>query len=484
MIRRSLLLRILLLAVALSYRISTSAASEAVDSLLYQARDADLRARLLQHAATAHDSLERGEAFYYAGMSYEHAGLADSALACYQRAVELRGDDDELEAYAEALCLRGAGGDGARAVAAMRRRLVRARVSSEGEIATNEGRLGWAWYVAEQPDSALIYLRRNQPRLVDPLSPRYRTWLYRVGVVEFEHGDPSRAMDALVPLAVESRFQDRDVMGMLKKLGDSVRMTGSLQNMLRGRRMSLDTLDRAVINTLGGRRVSFSAADGFPLAGVVFPSRGPGRARAAVLVVPPDEPIEAFDSLAIGLRRAGYALMLLHTRGWGESVAPACPLPETWNGRERDLLDRCTTDVRFALRALAGAARVDTSRYLIIGVGPSAPIAAAAAAQDPRVPALLLVSPEPSPVERGMTRANLLAFRRPVFFEVSGEDGRTLPLVEALYEATDMRASRISESDRLGDRARVFRYDPRALPRITQWLTESWTGTPRRGAAR
>jgi len=417
-------------------------------------------------------------------MSYEHAGLSDSAIACYQRAVELRGADEELEAFAEGLCLRGAPGDGPRAIEVLRRRLARARVSSEGEIAANEGRLGWAWYVAGRPDSALLYLHRNQQRLLDPVSPDHRTWQYRIGVVEFEHGDRNRAMEVLTGLAVASRFQDVEVMRMLKKLGERANVMGPLENMLRGRRRELDELDQAVIDTLRGRRVSFAAGDGFPLGGVAFPAKGPGRARAAILVVPADEPIDAFDSLAVGMRRAGYALLLLHVRGWDGSVGPDCPLPETWRGRERELLDRCAGDVRPALRALAGVARIDTTRYLIIGVGTSVPIAAAAAAQDRRVPALLLVSPAPSPAERGATRAKLVAFGRPVFFEVSGADGRTLPVVEALYRATDERASRISESDRAGDGARVFRYDNRVLPRITQWLAESWSASARRGATR
>lgn len=481
MLKHSLLLRALLLVAALSGRASAAAASDAVQALLYQAQDADLRTRLLEHAAAATDTLERGEAFYYAGMSYQRAGLADSAIACYERAVELRGDNDELEAYADASCLRGAAGDPERAIGVLRRRLARARTSSEGEIAETEGRLGWAWYVAGRSDSALIYLRRSQSRLVDPLHPRHRTWQYRMGVVEFEHGDPSRAMDHLAPLAIDSRFQDRDVMDMLKKLGQRGSVMGPLERMLRDRRKAFDDLDQVVIDTLRGRRLSFHAPDGFPLGGVVFPARGPGRARAVILVVPPDEPVEAFDSLAVGLRRSGYALLLLHVRGWGGSVAPSCPMPETWNGRERELLDRCAADVRPALRALAGEARIDTTRYLIIGVGASAPIAAAAAAQDRRVPALVLVSPDPSPVERGVTRAKLVAFGRPVFFHVAGADGATLPVVEALYQAIDARTSRISESDRLGDGARTFRYDPRVLPRILQWLSESWSAPARRG---
>ena len=481
MSRSILLLRAALLVAALSSRPSTASASEGVESLLYQAQDAALRARLLELAGTAADTLVRGEACYYAGLSYDRAGLADSAIVCYQRAVALRGANEELEAYADALCLRAATGDFERAIAAMRTRLARARVSSEGEVAETEGRLGWAWYVGERPDSALHYLRRNQMRLTDPAYPRHRVWSYRMGVVEFDHGDPARAMDHLSTLAVDSRFQDRDVMDMVKRLGGRSRMMGSIENLLRTRRKTLDEMDQTIIDTLGGRRLSFPAEDGFPLGGVAFPGRGAGRSRAVVVLVPPDEPVDAFDSLTVGLRRSGHAVVLLHLRGWAGSVAPSCPLPETWSGRERELLDRCAEDVRSALRALATVARIDTTRYLIVGVGASAPVAAAAAARDRRVRALLLVSPDPSPVERGVTRAHLVAFGRPVFFEIAGPDGATLPVAEALYEAIDVRSSRISESDRPGDGPRVFRYDPRVLPRILQWLAETWSVPARSG---
>jgi len=456
-------------------------ASEAVEALLYQAANADLRARLLAHAAGAADSLERGEAYYYAGISYQRAGLGDSAIHCYRRAVALRAEAPELEAYADALTLRGGRDDIPSAIEALRVQLAMAKRSSEAEIADTEGRLAWAWYVAERPDSALPLFRSNERRLLDPLNPLQRVWRYRMGVVEFEHGDPYRGMEILSWLAVESRFQDREVIALLKKLGDRTRNVGGLERRLRSRRDDADELEQMVVDTLDGRRVTFEGRDGFPLAGVVIPAPAGKRSRAAIVLVPPDEPLEAFDSLAVGMRRAGYSLLLLDARGSGRSVNPSCALPESWRGRELEMMERSTADVGPALRALAGAARVDTTAYLILGVGATAPIAAAAAARDSRVRTLILVSPAPVPVDRGATRASLVAFGRPVFFEVPAANRETLPVAEALYQATDVRASRISESERPGDNARVFRYDPGALPRLLRWIEESWTSAARGG---
>ena len=469
----------LLLLGGLALSAPRASASEAVDALLLEASHADLRARLQAHASGARDSMERGESFFYAGMSYQRSGLPDSAIACYERAVALRGGPAELDAYADALSLRGSKGDMPRAIAALRTRLDQARQSTEQEIADTQGRLGWAWYVAERPDSAQLYLRQAERRLIDPLNPLRRVWRYRIGVVELEYGDPYRGMEVLSWLAVESHFQDREVMDLLRRLSDRAKARAGLELTLKSRRQEADAMEQIVIDTLGGRRVTFQADDGFLLGGVAIPARSSQRSRAAIVLVPPDDPLEAFDSLAVGMRRAGYSLLMLDGRGSGRSVAPSCPLPESWAGREVEMIERSSMDVRHALRALAGAARVDTSAYLVVGVGATAPIAAAAAARDPRVRALVLVGPAPAPVDRGAMRATLKAFARPVFFEVPASNRETLPVAEALYQATDVRASRISESERPGPYTRLFRYDPGALPRILRWLDESWA--PSRG---
>ena len=66
-------------------------ASAAVDTLLLHAHSVpELRALLRHHAATAPDSLERGAALYYLGMSYEREGKRDSAILSYEGAVARR----------------------------------------------------------------------------------------------------------------------------------------------------------------------------------------------------------------------------------------------------------------------------------------------------------------------------------------------------------------------------------------------------------
>src|SRR5262245_32074605 len=125
----------LFLAVCLCMRPSLSRASEAVEALLFQAQDSALRARLLDHARQANDSLARGEAWYYAGLSYQRAGIPDSAIRCFERAVAFRGGGPELDGLSDALTLRGASGDAARAIELSRLRLDQARLSSEAEIA-------------------------------------------------------------------------------------------------------------------------------------------------------------------------------------------------------------------------------------------------------------------------------------------------------------------------------------------------------------
>jgi hypothetical protein len=71
-------------------------------------------------------------------------------------------------------------------------------------------------------------------------------------------------------------------------------------------------------------------------------------------------------------------------------------------------------------------------------------------------------------------RSRLEATQRPVFFQVGAEDAESLPVAEALYRSIDQRTSRLSDSDRIGRGALVFRHDRAALPRLTQWLSEQW----------
>jgi dienelactone hydrolase len=464
-------------AVALALAAFPARASEAVEALLLAAPSSTaLRAALLDFVATAPDSAVagKGAAWLYAGMSYARDGRADSALTCFERAVEVRGLAPERDACVDALMLRGREADMPRAREILGPRLQTALTNSEHDIALTRAREGWALYIEGKGDSALTRFRMVERWLLDAMNPHVRDWRYRMGLIELEHGDASKCIDLLFPLAIESRFQDRDVMGILR---DASNKTGSSSQLAALAKQKLSTLDaeyQTLLDTLGGRRVTFTADDGYTLGGVAFAPRGRKPARALVAVMDQEEMFDAYDSLATGLARHGYAVLLLEPRGSGASVAPSCPLPDTWQGREAEMQTRVARDVRPALRALASSTGVDTARYVLLGSLTSAPIAVEALTLDARARPLVLLSPAPSPIEVGSTRARLVARRVPTFFEVPVMDHATLETTETLYEALDPRASRIVESEIIGSTARVFRRDVSALPRLLQWLDESW----------
>src|SRR5262245_17067046 len=194
-----------------------AAAASPIDSLLWAASaPAQVRSTLIAFATAARETstANRGEAWYYAGMSYEHSGSADSALLCYEKAVSIRGSSPERDAYVDALLSRGEVEDGERALEVLGPRLKVALFNAETDIALTRGRWAWARYIEGHADSALTGLRLQQRWLLDLMTPRRRDWQYRLGLVELEQGDAAKCVELMVPLAVASRFQDRDVMGI------------------------------------------------------------------------------------------------------------------------------------------------------------------------------------------------------------------------------------------------------------------------------
>jgi alpha-beta hydrolase superfamily lysophospholipase len=218
--------------------------------------------------------------------------------------------------------------------------------------------------------------------------------------------------------------------------------------------------------------VRFSGRDGFPLSGVVLTPPLKTRSRAAVLLIAPGDTVADYDSLGLALERAGVAVMLMDVRGSGGSVAPVCPLPDTWEGRQERLHALTARDVRDALRALARVASIDTSRYLVGGIGSTASIAVEAAEIDRRVRALLLVSPKPASVDRGPMRARLTRLRLPVFFQSGSGDFESAPLTEALYQAGNRGSSRVAEARAADGGAAQFQLGPSVSARFIRWLDE------------
>jgi hypothetical protein len=444
----------------------------ASDDLLFAApTGTSLRACLLAYAdtAAAHDSLEAGRALAYAALSFSRDGEPDSAAALYQRALDIDHRPERRIGLAAALVARLARGDAERAREVLRE--IQPSNWKEPDVteATRQGLFAWTHYLSGRADSAALLMAP-----VERWLSVQQEWRYRMACVAFERSEWTRAVTLLTPLAVASRNSDNDVMGLLKMSAEKMNSDRHLEAWLLEQILQRDNLEGELIAELGARRVSFVASDDFRLAGILLTPSARGRPRAAVVLMAPEDTLAYYDTLSIGLRRMGLAVMLVEQRGSGRSVGPRCPLPGAWAGRETQMQIRSAEDVRAAVTALAREAGADTSRYLVIGVGSTAPIAVEAARLDPRAGVLMLVSPAPSPVDRGPMRATLAAVRRPVYFQTGPEEFTSWPVVDSLYRACDQRASRISDTDDYGTHAKLFRRNPKILERFSRWLAESW----------
>ena len=477
-------------ATALADLLAMLPGAPAVEALLYRpGTPAGLRASLIAFAASDTSRDAAGEAWYWAGLSFDREGQADSARVCYEHALELRGAAADRDALSESLFARGRPADLVRAREVLAPRLKAARVSSEYEVAGAQARIAWSLYLSGQADSAARMLDRQKRYLLDEHEPMNREWRYRMAAAELGRSGFARAYELLGPLALASRLQDRDVMEMVRSAADGLgagdKVAPALQQQLR----KADAQEDAELAPLGGTRVFFAAGDGFPLSGYVIAPAAKRPRRAAVALLAPGDRFADYDSLAAALSRSGFSMILLEPRGSGRSVAATVPLPESWRTREAEMQWRCARDLPYALAQLARSASVDTSAFLLIANGAAAPIAAEAASAYPRARVLLLISPAPAPVDRCITREMFAKLGRPVFLQTAAEEFLALPFADSLYHSLDQRASRISDTQLMGRGARVFRYDPAIAPRLTRWLEETWTvatrgsrpSTPRRG---
>lgn len=427
-----------------------------------------LRASLLFYA----DSIQAkqppyaGEALTYAGQSYDRASLRDSAIACFRRAVATRGGDDERLALVDDLLIRREEGDLEAGI-----QLLETALDPNSGIAmahdAHAARLAWAKLLAgDTPRSFELFKSLETVLDLDPV------WGYRMARAFVEAGDMKRALAALQPLAIASRAQDEEVMSLaaraFSRFGDKSRLESTIGREIEER----DKFEAIMLQAMHGRRVRFSAADGFALGGVVAGADDKLR-RAAVVVVAPGDTLESYDSLTVALGKAGWAVLLMEVRGSGWSAAPACPFHESWVGREDAMQRVCARDVRDALRALSLSAKIDTTRYLVAGIGVTAPIAVEAARMDDRVPALLLLSPTPDPVERGTLRESIRRLHRPIYFSSAPEDFLQFETTDVLYQAGDRPNSRVADVNAPGSGARPFRRNSAAVKRLVAWLDET-----------
>lgn len=476
------LLSLLLLAGALP-ALAAPRVSPARALLTLAATPASLRSQLIAYADSAGggDHLGAGEALSYAGTSFQREGRVDSAIVCHRRAFELLGSEEPLLALVDQLLLRHGAGDATEAI----RLLTTARAASEWEAPPAlVGRIAWAHFLQGKADTAAKLFATVR----DPLLPRY-DWRFRMARVAYALKDYRQTVDLLLPVAIRARGTDDEVIEMLEQSGKETGIGPRIQAaVLRGAR-DHDKLDLERATALGGRLLALTASDGFPLAGLLVPAPPPARVPAsrrgsaaaapvrrapallAVLLLAPGDSMASGDSLALALRRHGITTLMLYPRGHGASVNPSCPSPDAWFDREAAIQARIARDVREAVRGLRLTTAVDSTRYLVVGVGASATMAVEAATLDPRVKALLLVSPAPAPVDRGPTRARLAQLGLPVFFQIAPDDfDATYAITDVLYQAGDRSASRVAESRSGGRGLTQFRYDPALAARFLAWL--------------
>ena len=438
--------------------------------LMQAASPSDLRARLLQNAvqAAATRPADAGESYYYRGLSFERGGIADSAIASYRRALALRGADEDRLALVDILTRRRDPGSLSEAVALLEE--TRPRVATDNQImlVAYNARLAWALTLAGHADSSEALTRPYERELTGRADWRFRMARAAVGT-----GDDVRAFRLLLPLAVASREQDEEVMKLLREIAERMRTSSRLDGELMrdiGRR---DAIEMEALAPMKGRRISFLGRDGFRLGGVYALPEGKPPFRAAIVIVASGDTIADYDSLGVALTGAGYAPLFLDPRGWGWSLSPACPSPDTWAGREDQLGRLVARDVRSALTELAARIPVDTLHYVVGGVGSMAAIAVEAADTDHRVGALLLISPRPAPVERGAMRERLARLQIPTFYQVGPEDRRDEAITDAFYQAGNRPFSRIADARLVGSGARQYRHDPAVRQRLIRWLDET-----------
>ena len=438
--------------------------------VLREANDpGDLRKRLRADIQeSGGDNLGAGESYYYLGSSFSRGNQPDSAVANWRRALMARNTSVDRVALAEALLERRKSGDVDSALAVIDPILMEARVSHDNSAVDLIALHGWAKFLSGDVATGKSELEQIEGSLM-----KSRTWRHRYAIVLMASGDPIRTIQVLRPVAVDCRGLDASVMKVMEDAAISLHQRDAWVKEVSDLITARDRIEDRAIERMQGRRVSFSGSDGFALSGVALIPQDDARHRAAVVLMAPGDTIVAYDSLAAGLVRSGYAVLLAYVRGSGHSVGPTCSLPETWNGREEAMLRQVARDVRDGVRALALTSKVDTTSVLVGGGGSISLSAARAAADDRRVKALLLMSPDPDPVDRGYLRATLARRPMPVFFQQTPEDFPNFEFTDMDYHATNESASRVSDARAFGHGPNAFRVDPKVAPRFLEWLSDA-----------
>lgn len=412
--------------------------------------------------------IEAGEAFAVVGQSWSRAGERDSAIAAFRRAMDLRGNPEDVLTLVDEMLLRRTRPDLDAAIAVLEGQGGMRLIGSLRRKAERDGRLAWARFVAGDTTAA----RALEPEVVTVLSERPE-WADRLGRLMLGAGNPAGAYRLLVPVAIDSRLHDRGTLARLRAAADRVGRAAALDAFLQRELAARDSADERAIVELRARRLSFRGDDGAPLGGIAT-GLSATRRRAAIVLLSHDVSFRSADSLAAQLQRAGLVALFVDPRGTRRSASPATPSPRAWAGRESEFQWNVARDVKAALRALARATPLDTTRYVIAGVGEMTAVAVGAAWLDPRASALLLVSPAAVLAERGPMRAALAALKRPVYLQIAPEEFDASEYANRLADACDPRLVRVADSAAPGRGVEIFRADAIVGRRFADWLRDQW----------
>ena len=210
------------------------------------------------------------------------------------------------------------------------------------------------------------------------------------------------------------------------------------------------------MSSAAGRPVAFQAADGVPLAGMLYEaSQRP--APAVVLVHMLGRSKDEWSPLAERLQGNGVTALAIDLRGHGHSAG---------NGAELPLM---VGDVQAAIRWLSGRGPVRPAALALVGASLGANLAALAAADEPAVRALALLSP--SLDYRGLRLEAALVRKlagRAVWLAASTEDPYALRTVKDLTTENASFQQRLSTVRAQG--TALLAADPDLSRALVDWL--------------
>ena len=415
------------------------------------------------------------DAWLALGRNYEYEGAADSALACYRRAIERRGEPNELILAADVLLRRADSGDAQEALGYVERAMNSGPLDGAAPQ-TVRARMAWAHFLLGHTDQASTMFTRMERSLYrDPL------WMLRMGEVALAHGDAPKAYALLYPVALLSRGQAEDAMDMISKVADRMGAANRAEQQILYDISIRDRRHDAWLTALKARRVKFSGTGSFPMGGTLFEPAGKGSHPGIVTLIAPDDSLYSWDSLGVRLRDAGFAVLFVDGRGSGWSVGRSAPLPAAWNGRRAAMVEATADDGREAFRALKLSAKVDTSRYTLMASTSMAMPALMAAERDPRIQSIVLLSPNLSMVERGPAREIMKRIQVPLYATETTIDRLNGFWIDPLYQAAPRGISRVGSATSAGTGPEALRTDAANTARLVEWLKEK---RPARSAAK